>query len=167
MCWGWFLLSAAWLYVHINFPTPCVLPISLDVVAVVVTFYVHPHVHSVFSLLMRTALVLVSLKNFPLDIPQMCMGFTLTEHVENIINFISLRFSSHIVSHFKPTLFSPFLPSSRTKTSPFDLPKMNWEKFSIFWHFWKWNFVKLFLLDKFAGERIFSKTKYQHIHTHT
>jgi hypothetical protein len=92
----------------------------------VYTFYVHPHVpSSILCFLFSCAPVLVSWKNFPLDIPQMCMG-TLTEHVENIINFISLRLSFHYAAPFTSSI-----ALSRTKTSPFDPPKKK-ENFSIF-----------------------------------
>lgn len=104
-------------YIHINFPTLVfcrfLLTLLLLLLFLVYTFYVHPHVpSSILCFLFSCAAVVVSWKNFPLDTPQMCMGF-LTEHVENIINFISLRFSYHLL----PTLLLPFSLLSRTKTS--------------------------------------------------
>jgi hypothetical protein len=129
---GGFCLSAAWLYVFINFPTLvlCRFRLTLLLLLLFLVYLLCPPSRSdgtILCFLFSCA-------------PQLCWclgklssryssnvyGF-LTEHVENIINFISLRFSYHFAAHFS----SPAFPLIRTKTSPFDSQKMK-ENFSIF-----------------------------------
>ena len=132
------------LYTH-KFSNPLC---SADVVAFVViiscTFYVHPHVPSSILYFLSCAPLCWWVGKTFLSILLKCVWvFTLTEHVENIINFISLRLVTH-------TLHLPNFCLSLTKISPFfDPPKKRETKtFSFSDVFQKWNFVfwKLILL---------------------
>jgi hypothetical protein len=145
LCWRVALLSAAWLYTH-KFSNPCVLPISLDVAAFVVISCIYllcppsrTIIHSVFSLLMRSCGG--ELEKLSSQYSSNVYGFS--EHVENIINFISLRISYQ--KFLLPILLPPFFPFlllSRTK----NILSIPWNKrktFPFSDNFVKWNFRKV------------------------
>lgn len=163
ICRGWFLLFYCpphAVYVHINFPTPCSADSALLLLLLLFLYlYVHPHVPSILFSLHAHVSVLVSWKNFPLDIFQHCMGFSLpsTEHVENIINFISYAFTllnsalaAHILlpANFELTLKYHLFDTHRNESKIKEEQNKNKESrksffFSIFWHFPKAKFCNV------------------------
>ena len=125
-----------------------------------VTFYVHPHVPSI---LFFSALVFVLVTFLSIFLFQLCMGFCCsvlpsTEHVENIINFISYGLTPVL---FRLPTFS--IPPLKHRSRCLALRKL------LFWHFPRIeNFVKLILFQfsekksgksKEGDEDDFSKSK--------
>lgn len=139
-----FLLSAAFCICTHKFSNPLFCRFGIIVVVVIfVPLYVHPHVPSILFSLHAHVLVLVRWKNFPLDIFQLCMGFsTLYWACRKYNQFYFVRAHSTALGSCYP--LSPLLlPARATLKYLFDTRRKREQEsgnFSIFWHFPKMKF---------------------------